>query len=471
MRELKGGEFLAMKTLLIKNARYLIASPFEVLQDGAVYAEGNRITEVGPTASLGYKDADVVIDARDKIVMPGLVDAHTHIGEAHMFALFGYLKAPLTGIADALERVVWPAYVWMSEESTYDMEMFGFLNLIKHGTTTCCDAFMFPDAAGRAAVDSGLRVETAPTLITSIRLPDADNPEDYLRKTEQAIKKWHGAADGRITYRVHPSATYNCHEWFLKECVKIAKKFDIGFATHIAESVDEKQRADKVWPQGEIKRAYDLGLMGPKSLFFHSCVLNEKEIALYKETDTKVAHCPLTNSILGNVAWVPKMLAEGVTVGLGTDMPTNDLFNVMRIVSEIHNIVPREPRGLAPWHPFEMATIGGAKALNLEKDIGTLEPGKKADIITLDLKGNTRLFPLTTQFLLTLLTINGSGNDVADVIVDGRVLMRDRRLLHLDEGKIIARAYQWTEKFIKYYEEKVAKGERLIESVHPEFLP
>ncbi|MEM3506231.1 MAG: amidohydrolase family protein [Candidatus Bathyarchaeia archaeon] len=459
-----------MKSILIKNARFLICSPFKILENGAVYVEGNRIEEVGSTESI-RKDADIVIDAKDKIVMPGLVDAHTHIGEAHMFALFGYLKSPLTGIADALERVVWPAYVWMSEESTYDMEMFGFLNLLKHGTTTCCDAFMFPDASAKAAIDSGLRVEVAPTLITSIRLPDAKSPEDALRNIEESIKKWNGAAEGRIRFRVHPSATYNCYEWFLKECVKIAKKYDVGLATHVAESVDEKQRADQVWPQGEIKRTYDLGLMGPKSIFFHSCILNAEEIALYKETDTKVAHCPLTNSILGNVAWVPKMLAEGVTVGLGTDMPTNDLFNVMRIVSEIHNIMPREPRGLLPWQPFEMATIGGAKALNLEKDIGTIEVGKKADIITLNLKENTRLFPPTSSFLLTLLTINGSGNDVSDVIVDGKLLMRDRKVLHLDESKIIENAHKWTEKFLKYYEEKVAKGEPLIEKVHPEFLP
>jgi 5-methylthioadenosine/S-adenosylhomocysteine deaminase len=211
--------------------------------------------------------------------------------------------------------------------------------------------------------------------------------------------------------------------------------------------------------------------MGPKSLFFHSCILNEEEMKLYAETGSSAAHCPLTNSILGNVAWVPKLLAEGVTVGLGTDCPTNDLFNVIRVVSEIHTIMPRDPRGLLPWTPLELGTIGGAKALSLGSDIGTLEPGKKADIITLDLERNTRLFPLTPAVLLTWLTLGTNGNDVADVVVDGKILMRDKKVLHLDQDKIIARAQSWTDEFLRFFVDKTSRGEPLVEQVHEEFLP
>jgi 5-methylthioadenosine/S-adenosylhomocysteine deaminase len=462
-----------MATLLIKNARYLIVStPFGIIERGAVFVDGNRIVEVGPSAALEAKyQADTVIDAGNKIVMPGLVDSHTHIGECHMFPLFGFLTAPLMGIADALDKVVWPAYAWVPEEAAYDLEMLGFLNMLKTGTTTCADAFMYPDEAGRAAVDSGLRVDVGPTLITSLRMPDSKGPEDDLARTETAIKKWHGAAGGRITYRVHASATYNCHPWFLKECIGLARKYDVGFSTHLAESVDEAERARAVWPEGEVRRAYNLGLMGPKSLFFHSCILNEEEMKLYAETGSSAAHCPLTNSILGNVAWVPKLLAEGVSVGLGTDCPTNDLFNVIRVVSEIHTIMPRDPRGLLPWTPLELGTIGGAKALGLAGDIGTLEPGKKADIITLDLERNTRLFPLTPAVLITWLTLGTNGNDVADVVVDGKLLMRDKKVLHLDQDKIIARAQHWTDEFLRFFVDKTGRGEPLVEVVHEEFLP
>ncbi len=463
-----------MNTLLIKNARFVIVSlPFNILETGAVFIQDDLIQDVGPSAALEvkYANADTIIDASDKIVMPGLVDAHSHVGECHMFTLFGFLTSPLTGIADALNRVVWPAWAWIPEEAAYDLEMLGFLNMIKTGTTAVQDSYMWPDEAGRAAVDSGLRVENSPTLVTSLRLLDSRGPDDDLARTEAAIQKWHGAGKGRVTYRVHASATYNCHEWFLRECADLARRYDVGFATHLAESADESAAARAVWPQGEVRRAYDLGLMGPKSLFFHSCVLDDDEIALYAETGSSAAHCPITNSMLGNVARVPKLLTEGVNVGLGTDMPTNDLFNVIRTVSQQHAIMPRPERGLAPWAPLEMATTGGARALNLQHAIGTLEPGKKADLITLDLSRNTRLFPLTLPVLTTMITVCASGNDVADMIVDGEVLMRDRQLIHLDEQAILARAQQWTDEFLRYYQRKVEHGEPLVEFIHREFQP
>jgi 5-methylthioadenosine/S-adenosylhomocysteine deaminase len=201
-----------MHTIWIKNARYVIASlPFNIIENGDIFIEGNRIKAVGSLTEMDERSAEVVIDASHKIVMPGLVDAHTHVGECHMFTLFGFLTSALTGIGDALERIVWPAWAWIPEEAAYDLEMLGFLNLLKTGTTACSDAYMWPDEAGRAAVDSGLRVELAPTLVTSLRLRDSKGPEDDVQRIETAIQKWHGTADGRITFRVHPSATYNCH--------------------------------------------------------------------------------------------------------------------------------------------------------------------------------------------------------------------------------------------------------------------
>lgn len=459
-----------MKKTLVKGARYLVSStPFGILENASMVIEDDRIAAVGPAADLdALGPFDEIVDAAGKIVMPGLVDAHNHVGEAHMFVGFGFLQEPLRGIADALEKVVWPAFVWMDEEKTYDMEMFGLLNLLKSGTTTVSDAFMFPDASARAAIDSGLRVEVSPTLITSLELPDQLDPETTLRNTEEAIRKWHGAADGRITYRVHASATYNCHEWFLRECMALAKKYDVGFCTHVAESVDEKEKANARWPQGEIRRLYDMGLMGPKSLFFHCCVLDEEEIALFAKTDTKVAHNPLTNCMLGNCAWVPKLLMEGVTVGLGTDMPIATMFNVMRCVSQIHSVMPRDPRGLMPWTPLELATAGSARALNMEDSIGTLEPGKKADWISLDLRGNTRLFPLTPAVLTTIVTAGASGCDLCDVMVDGKMLMQERTVLGLDQAAIIEKAARITEEYVADFAGK-AESTR-IRTLHEEFM-
>jgi 5-methylthioadenosine/S-adenosylhomocysteine deaminase len=175
--------------------------------------------------------------------------------------------------------------------------------------------------------------------------------------------------------------------------------------------------------------------------------------------------------MLGNVARVPKMLMEGVNVGIGTDMPIHDMFNVMRTVSQQHNIMPREIRGLTPWAPLEMATIGGARALNWQGEVGTLENGMKADIITLDLTCNTHMLPITREVLITYIIVNGSSRDVADVIVNGTPLMLDSKALHLDEDKIIERAEYWTKEFLAYYLDKREKGEALIPKVHEEFQP
>ncbi len=460
-----------MTKILIKNARYLILTAERIIEQGALYIESQRVAKVGHTTDLRDQEAqsDIVLDAGNKIVMPGLIDAHNHIGESHMFPVMGLLREPLRGIGDALERFVWPAYVWTPEEAVYDLELFGFLNLIKHGTTSTSDAFMYPDECGRAAVDSGLRVELAPTLITSIRLPDSNGPEDDLQRTARAIQSWHGAADGRITYRVHPSATYNCHAWFLEACAALAKQYDVGLATHIAESNDEVERALQVWPEGLVRRAQALGLTGPKSLFFHSCVLNDDEVAIYAETGSSSAHCPLTNSRKGVVSPVPRMYERGVNVGLGTDLPNQDMFNVLHLVKEIHPVKAGSHHGLSPHTIFDMATRGGARALNLQGEVGTLEPGMKADVITLDLARNTRLFPLIPEVLIYELVFRASGCDVSDVIVDGELLMQDRKLLHLDEERIIQRAQQWTDRYLADYFAKVDRGEKLVVWQHPEF--
>lgn len=461
-----------METTLIKNARYVLIAPGSpILEGGAVLVKGNRIKKVGATSELETEyQVDTIINACDKIVMPGLVDAHNHLGNWNACTAAGLRGEGIPrNLLEALYEVVHPAYTWMPEEAVYDIEMVGYLNMIKTGTTTVSDAFMFPDESGRAAVDSGLRVDLCPHLVTSWRSPDSEGPERDLRRTEDAIQKWHGAANGRITYRVHPSNIYMCRDWFLKECVALAKKCDVGISVHAAENQIVVELARAVNPKGDIERAHELGLMGPKSIFFHSCILDDDELALYAETGTSVAHCPVTNLRRGAVARVPEMLALGINVGLGVDLPNNDLFNVIRMTSRIHTVLPREPRGLPVWAPLEMATIGGARALNLEADIGTLEPGKKADIITLDLNRNTRLFPLTPQTVVNVIIDNGCGADVADLIVDGKILMRDRKLLHLDEEVILARAERWHREFICWYLDKLAKGEPLVERLHPDF--
>jgi cytosine/adenosine deaminase-related metal-dependent hydrolase len=463
--------------VLFRNCRWLISkpSPFGgVIEDGAVYVEGSVIKAVGPSADIEaqYADEDVeIVDASEKIVMPGLVDCHNHVGEAHMFLIFGWLQEPLRGIVDTATEVLWPAYNWLTEESVYDLTLFGLVNMLKHGTTTYANAFPFPDAVYRAAAEAKMRTVIHVQMITSVKLPDAEGEQEYLDLTERAIEDYHNNLDGLIQVGVHPSATYNCTQNMLIEGMALAEEYDVQFATHVAEAPDEKQRADVNWADegGQIQHLRNIGLMSPRSLFFHGAALNEEEIEIVAETGTAVAHCPPTNSILGNCAYLPYMLEAGVKVGLGTDVPTHNLFNVMLSVSQQHNIMPREMRGVAPWTPFELATLGSARALRLEDRIGTLEPGKRADIVTIDLSRNTSIFPLNVGTLFTFMAFNGPGTEVSDAMVDGRLLRRDGEFTIFDEEAIIAKAEEWCDRFTADYFKAQEMGEPMFERVHEEY--
>ena len=467
-----------MNKVLLKNARYLISQPTPfggIIPGGAVYVEGPKVVAVGPSAEIeekyGKEDGVEIIDCSDKIVMPGLIDAHNHVGEATMFQIFGWLESPLTGIVDTAIRVLWPAYNWFTEESVYDLTLLGLVNLLKHGTTTHANAFPFPDAVYKASAFSKMRTVIHTQMITSVNLPDAKNEAEYLALAEEAIKKYHNTHDGLIQVGVHPSATYNCTQSMLIKGMELAEKYDVQFATHVAEAPDEKLRADEVWADegGQIKHLKNIGLLSERSLFFHGAVLNEEEIDMIAESGTAIAHNPPTNSILGNVAYLPYMLEAGVKVGLGTDAPTHNLFNVMLSVSQQHNIMPREKRGLAPWVPFELATVGSAKALRMEDKIGTLEPGKRADIVTIDLKRNTDLYPLNVGNLLTFIAFNGPGTQVTDAMVDGVFLRRDGEFTIFDEDEIIAKADKWCEKFEADYMQAKQEGKPMFNQVHEEY--
>ena len=475
-----------MSKVLFRNCRYLISRPFPfggILENGGLYIEDAIIRAVGPSADIeaqyGNQPDVEIIDASRKIVMPGMIDSHAHIGEAQMFLMFGWLESPLLGIVDTAIRILWPAYNWFTEESVYDLTMLGLLNSLKYGSTTVANAFTFPDAVYRATVDAGIRSSIHVQMITSVRLQEARNgkllpymdEDDYLGLTEDCIRNYHNSHDGRIRIAVHPSATYNCTQRLLLKGMELSEKYDVQYATHVAEAPDERARADATWADegGEIQHLYRIGLMTPRTLFYHGTTLSEAEIDLLAETGVALAHCPPTNSILGNCAYVPYMLEKGVKVGLGTDMPTHNLFNVMLSVSQQHNILPREKRGLLPWIPFELATLGGARALRWEDQIGTLEPGKRADVVTIDLRRDTRFVGLNVGNLLTMMAANAPGTEVSDSMVDGKFLRRDGKFLYFDEEEIINRAEYWCEKFTADMMQAKAKGTPTFERVHEEY--
>lgn len=467
-----------MNKILIRNCQYLVTHPGStggIIENGAVYIEGSRIVAVDGSSQIEEQYARQpgvdILDAHEKVVMPGLVDAHNHVGEVHTLLIPGWLDTPITGIVDAAERIYWPAYNWLTEKSAYDLTLFGLLHVLKHGATTHADAMIFPDAIYRASLEARARTVIHPQMITSVQLPDAKDGQEYLVHTEAAIRDYHNDGDGLIHIGVHPNAIFNNTEDVLIKGMELARKYGVQFVTHIAESPDEKDREDELFLEkgGIIRYLHSIGLLGSQTVLFHGTLLREDEIDVLAETGTALVHCPSTNAWFGYCAYLPYMLKVGLQVGLGTDCVTHNLFNVIMSVMQHHNIMPRELRGVDPLKIFELATMGGARVLGMEDMIGSLEPGKRADIITIDLKDNTGLFPLSPQVFFPILALNGAGSEACDVLIDGVFVRRDGEFTFLDQEAIIAHASEWCRKFGVDYRSVTHSGKPMFKRIHAEF--
>jgi 5-methylthioadenosine/S-adenosylhomocysteine deaminase len=467
-----------MNKILIRNCQYLVTYPGTsqgIIENGAIYIENDKIVAVGKSSQIDARyssqsDLDI-LDAHEKMVLPGLVDAHNHVGEVHTLLVPGWLDTPINGIVDAADRMYWPAYNWLTEQSTYDLTLFGLLHAIKYGATTHTDAMIFPHAMSCASLEAKTRTVIFPQMISSVHLSDAKSEQEYLAHTEEVIQTYHNAEDGLIQVGVHASTIFNCTESLLQGGMHLARKYGVKFATHIAESPDEKEREDQIFADrgGLIPYLRHIGLLGPQTIFFHGTLLSEREIDILAETDTALVHCPATNAWFGYCAYLPYMLKVGMRLGLGTDCVTHNMFNVMLSVMQHHNIMPRQLRGVDPAVIFELATIGGAQVLGMQDSIGSLEPGKKADIITIDLKDNTSLFPLSPQVFYSMLALNGAGTETCDVLINGRFVRRNYQFTCLDESAIIARACQWCDKFGLDYQRMQHNHQPMFQRVLEEF--
>jgi len=465
-----------MSPAFFRHCRYLITGPSEpqVIEDGGLLVEEDRIAVVGPSDEVearcaGLPDVEVV-DASHKIVMPGLVDAHNHVGESHALLVEGWLDTPLKGISDALERIYWPADGWLTDESATDLTLFGLLNLIRHGVTTHANASALPDAVYRATAEAGVRAVIHPQMVTSCELHGMGEAE-HLAKTEETICNYHNTQDGRIQVGVHPNGTFNCTQSLLVKGMEIAEQYGVQYAVHLAETTEEVERSNALWADegGLIAHLRGSDLLSPRTVVFHGTLLTEAEIDVLAETGSRLVHCPPTNAWFGHCAYLPYMLQAGLSVGLGTDCPTHDLFSVMLAVLQQHQIMPRALRGIDPSMIFELATLGGARVLGLDERIGTLEPGKQADVITIDLAHNTRLFPLSPAVLFYMLAFNGAGTEASDVMVDGRFLLRGGTFIGLDEERIIARAHECIHQFSADYLAAQRGGRAMVRRVHADF--
>ncbi len=423
------------QTILIKNSTIV----GEDVRRGSVLIEDDRIVDITRKGSTG---ADEVIDAEGKVLIPGLVNTHTHLSMSLMRGLADDLPLDIW-----LNDHIWPVEAHLEGEHCYVGALLSALEMIKSGTTTCNDMYFFMDEVAQAIDESGIRGLLCHGMID---LFDEDKRKEEYKETQRIIEKCHNTADGRVQVALGPHTPYTCSTELLNWVRK--KADEKGLKIHIHVSETEKEVEDSLNDRKKRPFEYleDIKFLGPNVIAAHSVWLSGAEIALIKDNDVKISHNPLSNMKLASgISPVSDMLGNDVCVSLGTDgVASNnnlDLFQEMKTASLLQKVRTLDPTVLPANKMLEMATINGATALGMEKEIGTIEVGKKADLVLVDMK-KPHLSPYRNP--ISHLVYSAEGSDVSTVICDGEVLMREKEVLIMDEAEVLEMAENAAEDLI-----------------------
>jgi 5-methylthioadenosine/S-adenosylhomocysteine deaminase len=413
-----------------------------VIADGAVAVDGSDIVAVDTTDAIErqYRGTET-LNAGGQVVMPGLVNTHTHAP----MVLFRGLADDLA-LMDWLTKYIFPAEAKMvSPEFVRAGTRLAALEMIQSGTTTYTDMYYFEEEIAKETRAAGLRGVLGQTVI-QFPVADAKTPADALNRAEAFITAFKG--DPLITPAVAPHAMYTLDGLTLMAARGLAMRLGVPTLIHVAETRDEVKTAQDRYKASPVGYLDQLGFLGPGVLAAHGVWVSEPEIATLRQRGVGVSHNPESNMKLASgTAPVPGYLAAGVALGLGTDGAASnndlDMFEAMRVASLLHKLQSNDPRVVGARTALEMATIGGARALGMADRIGSLEPGKRADLIVVGMT-SARQTPMYDP--ISHLVYVTRGDDVRSTIVNGKVLMRDRQLKTLDERAIVGDARRWAEK-------------------------
>jgi len=426
---------LRIADLIISNGTLLpMTSGSTPIQDGAIAISDGRIDAMGATSEIENAfDAVTTIDARGGLIMPGLVNSHTHA------AMTCY-----RGLADDLPLMEWLNYYIFPAEAKSDSDqvhwstLLACAEMIRSGTTTFCDMYLFEDRVSQAVKQAGMRAFVGEVLY-DFPSPHYGPIEQGLKFTESLIQYWQN--DPLISVAVEPHALYTCSPELLKKCRQMADRYGVPLIIHLSETQSEIEEVYKKYGKRPVDHLENLGLFSSPLIACHCVWLTGEEMDLLARRKVRVVHNLESNlKLASGVAPVPELLSRGVVVGLGTDGCASnnnlDLFQEMDFVAKVHKVHRLDPTVMPAQSVLEMATLGGARVLGMEKEIGSLEVGKKADVIILDLN-KPHLQPVYN--IVSHLVYSATGADVRDVIIDGKVIMENRKLLTLDEGEILER--------------------------------
>lgn len=403
-----------------------------VLEGGAVAVRAGTIDAV-----LGAHDpwprAREVIDARGQLVIPGLVNAHGHAP----MVLFRGLADDLP-LMEWLQTVIFPAEARVVDrEFCYWGTLLACLEMARSGTTTFADMYYFEEEIARATERAGLRGVLGQTVI-GFPAPDYATPDEALRAAEAFILRYKDHP--RVVPSVAPHALYTTPLEVVRRARELSRRHGVPFQMHARESAGEDQIVAAKLGRTAVAALDEAGLLGPGVLLHHLVTAGDDDIRLLARRGASASHNPESNmKVAAGVARAPEMLAAGLAVGLGTDGAASnnnlDLFEEMDTAAKLHKLMRGDPTVMPAREVFRMATLGGARALGLERRIGSLEAGKQADLVLVDVSAPERQ-PLYDVYSHLVYALEGSA--VRTVLVGGRVVVRERRVVTLDEGEILA---------------------------------
>jgi 5-methylthioadenosine/S-adenosylhomocysteine deaminase len=415
-----------------------------LIENGAVAIENGNVVAVGTAGEIGQKyQAKQTIDASNKVVIPGLVNTHTHVP----MSLF-------RGIADDLDLQEWLTKYIFPAEAKNVTEAFvragtqlGLAEMIRGGTTTYCDMYYFEDAVAQETAKAGVRGVLGETIID---FPVADNKTnaEAMAYAEKFINKWKN--DSLIVPALAPHAPYTVSTEHLKAVRALSDKTGAPVVIHVAETQKEVADISKQYGSRPVTYLSKIGFLNNRTIAAHVVYANDEEIDLLKKLGVGIAHNPQSNMKLASgVAPIPQMLLKDLPVGLGTDGAASnndlDMWEEMDTAAKLHKVFSGDPKVVNAEQAFEMATIRGARALHLENIIGSIEAGKRADIAIVDFDDLHQ----TPRFnVYSALVYSTKASDVRSVIINGRIIMLDRRLLTLNENDIKKTANAYRQKII-----------------------
>ncbi len=420
--------------LIIQNGTILtMDTENTILENGFLCVRGDTISHIGVKGEESF-EATKVIDAQGGLILPGLVNGHTHAA-----------MSLLRGLADDLPLMQWlnnyifPVERKMDADFVYAGTLLACAEMIMSGTTTFCDMYLFEDEVARGAQKAGMRCLVGEVLY-DFPSPNYGPIEKGFEYTQWLIQKWQG--DPLVSIAVEPHSLYICSPDLLTTANELALNHNVPLVIHVAETLNEVAEVKEKYGKTPVEHLHALGLLGPHLIADHCVHLNESDICKMAEHGAKAIDNPESNMKLASgISPVPEMLAQGVTVGLGTDGCASnnnlDLFTEMDMAAKIHKIQNMDPTVTDAVTVLRMATIEGAKALGFEDITGSLEQGKKADVIVIDTH-KPHLTPMYNP--ASHLVYAARGSDVTTSIINGKVVMEDRKLLFLDLDEIMARA-------------------------------